>query len=142
MIAGVVAQDGPFKGWTTWPHDSFESHAGPFYARRDEAGVVTCRFLAEKRHINGGGSVHGGCLLTFADFAVFAIAEDTIAGRAVTINLSGDFLGPGQLGDIIEATGEVTRAGGRIIYVRGLITANGRPCLSYSSVITRIKPKA
>ncbi len=142
MIPGTVVAEGVFKGWTTWPHDNFEAHAGPFYARRTETGEVICRFLVESRHINGGGAVHGGCLLTFADFSVFAIAEDAIAGRAVTVNLSGDFLGPGELGDMLEATGEITRAGGRIIYVRGLITANGRPCLSFTSVITRLKPKA
>ena len=40
-------------------------------------------------------------------------------------------------------TGEASRAGGRLIYVRGLITANQRPALSFTSVITRVtrKPK-
>ena len=41
-------------------------------------------------------------------------------------------------GDMMEATGEVTRAGGRLIYVRGMITANGKPALSFTSVITKI----
>lgn len=142
MTGSILLEDGPFKGWRTWPHDAYETHAGPFYYKREADGRALCRFTVEQRHLNGGGAVHGGCLMTFADYAVFAIAEETIAGRAVTVNLSGDFLGPGNLGDVMEATGEVTRAGGRIIYVRGLITANGRPCLSFSSVITRIKPKA
>lgn len=131
--------EGPWAGWNTWPHDAFETHAGPFYAREDEAGRTVCRFILESRHLNGGGAAHGGCLMTFADYATFAIAEKTIAGNAVTVNLSGDFLGPGQLGDVMEATGEVTRAGGRLIYVRGLITANQRPCLSFTSIITRVK---
>lgn len=132
---------GDWAGWATWPHDAFETHAGPFYSRVDENGRVVCRFVLEKRHLNGGGFAHGGCLLTFADYSVFAIAESVIGGHAVTVNLSGDFLGAGELGDMMESTGEVTRAGGRIIYVRGLITANARPCLSFTSVITRIKPR-
>lgn len=142
MPPPVMITSGQWAGWSTWPHDAFESHAGPFYARTDEAGRVICRFVLEKRHLNGGGFAHGGCLLTFADYSVFAIAEKTIDGNAVTVNLSGDFLGAGELGDMMEATGEVLRAGGRIIYVRGLITANERPCLSFTSVITRVKARS
>lgn len=82
--------------------------------------------------------MHGGCFLTFADFACFAIAEAYTQGPSVTVNLSGDFLSAAKPGDLMEATGEVTRAGGRLIYVRGLITANGKPALSFTSVITKI----
>ncbi len=138
MSSSVAIAEGPWAGWRTWPHDAFESGVGPFYYRRDEAGRVTCRFIAEPRHMNGGGFMHGGCLMTFADYSVFAIAEDQIGGSAVTVNLSGDFLGPGAVGDVMESTGEVTRAGKRLLYVRGLITAGGKPSLSFTSIITRI----
>lgn len=145
MSSSVLIETGEWAGWRTWPHDAFESGVGPFYYRRDEAGKVVCRFIAEKRHMNGGGFMHGGCFLTFADYSCFAIAEDQLQGPSVTVNLSGDFLSAAQVGDVIESTGEVTRAGGRLIYVRGLVTANGKPALSFTSVITRIKrdtPKA
>jgi acyl-coenzyme A thioesterase PaaI-like protein len=142
MSAPLLITEGQWAGWRTWPHDAFETHAGPFYTREEPDGRIINRFIAQPYHINGGGKIHGGCLLTFADYCVFTIAEKAIAGRAVTINLSGDYLDAGSLGDMMEGTGEVTRAGGRIIYVRGIITANGKPCLSYSSIITRVKPKA
>jgi acyl-coenzyme A thioesterase PaaI-like protein len=90
--------------------------------------------------MNGGGFMHGGCFLTFADFSCFAIAEEHTPGPSVTVNLSGDFLSAAKAGDMMEGTGEVTRAGGRLIYVRGLITANGVPALSFTSVITRLRP--
>lgn len=143
MSTSVLIETGPWAGWRTWPHDTFESGVGPFYYRREADGRVVCRFIAEPRHMNGGGFMHGGCFLTFADYSCFAIAEDHTQGPSVTVNLSGDFLASAQVGDVMEATGEVTRAGGRLIYVRGLITANGTPALSFTSVITRInrKPK-
>lgn len=134
-----VVGEGEFAGWKNWAHDPFETRAGPFYYRIDEAGEVVCAFRAEDRHMNGGGFMHGGCFLTFADYSCFAIAEDQLQGPSVTVNLSGDFLSAAQVGDVIESTGEVTRAGGRLIYVRGLVTANGKPALSFTSVITRIK---
>ncbi len=144
MSSSILIETGPWAGWRTWPHDAFESGVGPFYYRSDETGKVVCRFVAEQRHMNGGGFMHGGCFLTFADYSCFAFCEHVTNGQpAVTVNLSGDFLSSAQVGETIEATGEVTRAGGRLIYVRGLITANGRPALSFTSVITRVnrKPK-
>ena len=85
--------------------------------------------------------MHGGCFLTFADFACFSMVDEVLCGPSVTVNLSGDFLSSAQSGDMMEATGEVTRAGGRLLYVRGIITANGKPCLSFTSVITRVNRK-
>jgi acyl-coenzyme A thioesterase PaaI-like protein len=138
MSSSVLIETGEWAGWRNWPHDTFENGVGPFYFRRDADGRVVCAFRAEKRHMNGGGFMHGGCFLTFADFCVFAIGEDAIDGHAVTVNLSGDFLGKAEVGDFMEGTGEVTRAGRRIIYVRGLISAGGRPALSFTSVVTRV----
>lgn len=141
MSTAKLIETGPWAGWKTWPQDTFETGTGPFYARKDEQGRTVCRFVAEPRHMNGGGFMHGGCFLTFADFACYAIAEEHTQGPTVTVNLSGDFLAAARVGDVMEATGEVTRAGGRLIYVRGLVTAGGTPALSFTSVITRVKRK-
>ena len=141
MNTSITIESGPWAGWRTWPEDKFESGTGPFYMKRDEAGRVVCRFIAEPRHMNGGGFMHGGCFMTFADFACFAIAEEQTEGPSVTVNLSGDFLSAAKVGDTMEATGEITRAGGRLIYVRGLITANDKPALSFTSVITRLSKR-
>lgn len=129
---------GEWAGWSNWAHDAFEQHAGPFYERRDAAGVV-CAFRAEQRHMNGGGFMHGGCLMTFADFALFAIASEPLAGaKAVTLNLAADFLDSAQVGELIEARGEVTRAGKSTLFVRGLVTADGRAVLSFTGIIRKV----
>jgi len=88
--------------------------------------------------MNSGGSLHGGCLMTFADFALFAIAHDEMnGGWGVTMNLSGDFLGSVPTGALVEARGEVTRGGGKTIFARGLITGNGEPAFSFTGIIRR-----
>jgi uncharacterized protein (TIGR00369 family) len=138
MNTATLIEAGPWAGWETWRQDTFETGVGPFYMRKNETGDVVCRFVAEQRHMNGGGFMHGGCFLTFADFACFAIAHGVTNGPSVTVNLSGDFLSPAKAGDMMEATGEVTRAGGRLIYVRGMITANSKPALSFTSVLARM----
>ena len=92
--------------------------------------------------MNGGGFMHGGCLMTFADSAIFTIARAELANtHAVTMNLSSDFLDAAHVGELIEARGEVTRAGGKTIFVRGLATAEGRPVLSFTAIIKKVRSR-
>jgi uncharacterized protein (TIGR00369 family) len=131
--------DGEFAGWFNWSHDPFETGAGPFYMRAEEGGGYVCAFRAEPRHMNAGGFMHGGCMMTFADFALFVIATDELKGdHAVTLNLAGDFLGSIAAGALVEARGEVTRGGGKTIFVRGLVTGDGKPALSFTGIIRRL----
>jgi len=134
-----IMESGEFAGWQYWNGDPFETRSGPFFHRREPDGSYVSAFRAEARHMNGGGFMHGGCLMTFADFALFAIATDVLAGdHAVTLNLSGDFLGSVQQGALVEARGEVTRGGGKTIFVRGMVTGDGAPALSFSGIIRRL----
>ena len=136
--------EGEFAGWHTWPNEPFEHDAaGPFYLREDENGKMVAAFRAERKHMNAGGVVHGGALMTFADFALFAIATDEMGGaNAVTMNLSSDFLGGIKPGALVEARGEVTRGGGKTIFVRGLITGDGEPALSFTGIIRKFSKRS
>ena len=134
----ALCEEGEFVGWHHWNHDPFETRSGPFFMPREADGTYLSAFRATKQHMNGAGFMHGGCLLTFADFALFAIATDELVGaNAVTMNLSGDFLGAVPEGALVEARGEVTRGGGKTIFVRGLVTADGAPALSFTGIIRK-----
>ena len=137
-----LVTEGEFAGWSMWQSDAFEQRAGPFYERFEADGRGICAFRAEPRHMNGGGFMHGGCLMTFADSAIFTIARADLKNtHAVTMNLSGDFLDAARVGELIEARGEVTRAGGKTIFVRGLATADGRPVLSFTAIIKKVRSR-
>lgn len=134
---------GEFKGWYTWLGESFEHDLiGPFYTHYGADSVV-CAFRAEQKHMNGGGVVHGGCLMSFADYTLFAFAHEHIGDDAygLTVAFTSEFLAGPKLGERVEARGEVLRAGGSLIFVRGLISAEGVPCLNYSGTIKRIRQK-
>ena len=138
----VECTEGEFSGWYHWNHDPFETRAGPFFMKRQGDGSYLCAFRADESHMNGAGSMHGGCLMTFADFALFGIATDELGGdNAVTMNLSSDFLGGVPVGALVEARGEVTRGGGKTVFVRGLITADGNPALSFTGIIRKISKR-
>ncbi len=135
--------EGEFAGWLTWPGEPFEYEtAGPFHYRVDDTGPV-CAFRAEHKHMNLGGVVHGGCLMTFADYALFGIAHDEIGADAygLTIAFTSEFLSGAKLGQLITARGEVLRAGGSILFVRGIVYADDAPVMNFSGTIKRIRSK-
>ena len=134
--------EGEWAGWKQYDTDPFENLAGPFYAR-GEAGEVICAFRAEVKHMNAGGFMHGGCMATFADYAIFMIAEKELEGSgSVTAQLSCELLDSAQAGDLVTATGEVTKAGGSMVFVRGLARVGGKPILAFSAIIKKIRRKA
>lgn len=141
MVATEVTE-GEFKGWKTWPEEPFEHDtAGPFYMRTDDQGQVAA-FRAQRKHMNAGGVMHGGCLMTFADYALFAIAHHGMEGvYGLTVAFTSEFLDGAKEGELIEARGEVLRQGRSLTFVRGLVTANGRPVLNFSGTIKLRKPK-
>lgn len=136
-------KEGEFAGWSNWPQEPFEYEtAGPFHFRIDETGPV-CAFRAERKHMNGGGVMHGGCLMSFADFALFAIAHEHMdkGGYGVTVAFTSEFLDGPLIGDYVEARGDVLRAGGSLIFVRGIVTAEGKACLNFSGTIKKLRPR-
>ena len=138
----IAVTDGEWAGWKVWSSDPFELLAGPFYSRETEDRRMVCAFRAEAKHMNGGGFMHGGCLMTFADYALFAIADKALMDTgSVTASLNGEFIDSAQVGDLIEASGEVVRAGGSLVFVRGLVTTGGRPLLNFSAIVKKVRRK-
>ena len=138
----VEITEGEWAGWMQWSGDPFELHAGPFYTRREADGRLISAFRAEPKHMNGSGFIHGGCLMTFADYALFAIAGDTLSGiPSVTASFNSEFIDAVREGEIVEGSGEVVRAGRSMVFVRGLLSTGGRPVLTFSAIIKKTAPR-
>jgi uncharacterized protein (TIGR00369 family) len=107
----------------------FNLFAGPFWRLAADADGMGARyaFIAEPKHLNGSGAVHGGLLMTFADVAMSRTARLTTGGDACsTLALTADFVGPGKLGDMIEAAVRVTRRTRTMVFQSADIMAAGR----------------
>lgn len=139
MVARKTVETGEFAGWMTYDlKDTFDQVVGPFYFRPDPDGRMRCAFRADQKHMNAGGRMHGGCLMTFADIALFQTAYQEMEGSSgVTVQLDSTFVDAARVGDLVEATGEVVRAGGSLIFVRGQITAGDRTLMTFSGVIKK-----
>jgi uncharacterized protein (TIGR00369 family) len=137
---GVTLTEGPFAGWTTWSggSDPYETLIGPFYFRQED-GRARCVFEPKAHHLNGGGAIHGGCLMSFADFSLFAIAHNALRDvRAVTMTFNSEFIGAGGRDEWVEARGEVVRDTRSVVFIRGIVTQAERPLLSFSGTLKKI----
>ncbi len=106
----------------------FSAHAGAMYVRKPRDGhTLAFGFRAKAQHLNQGGVVHGGMMVTFLDHALGVLAHGA-AGRkpSSTITLDCSFLAPGRLGDWIECTAEIGRVTSSLVFIEGKLTANGR----------------
>ena len=132
--------EGEWTGWLKWmPGDPFEDHVGPFYARRDGEGML-CAFRPQAHNCNGGGTIHGGTLMTFADYALFMIAgQSGEMMHGVTVTMNSEFVGPARPGEMLTARGEVVRAGKSLVFVRGMISGEAGAVLAFSGTIKRIR---
>jgi len=140
--APVELTEGPFKGWLTWGdgRDPFETLVGPLVFRSEPDGTARAAFLPERKHLNGGGVVHGGALMSFADFALFGLAHEALKGTfAVTVTFNAEFVGAGQPGAIIEAEGRVVKQTKSLVFVQGLLMQGGAPVLAFSGTLKKIK---
>ena len=134
-----VETEGEFAGWRTWARDNFETHNGPFYHRMDDQGRIQCVFRIEPKHLNGASNVHGGAFMSFADYCLFALAAPVLQGPGVTVSFSCEFLDAAREGELVEGTGDIMRAGGSMIFLRGLLKSAERPLFTFSGTIKRVK---
>src|SRR5437660_10350763 len=129
------------------PPDPFEDHTGPFYFRIEgdaaRAGSVHCVLPTAQRHGNYAGGVHGGAILTFADYALCLVAGRAADGGtnsvfAMTVSIAVEFLDGGRVGLPLEASGEPLQVTGRMAFARGSITQEGRTIALWSGVCRHV----
>jgi len=57
----------------------------------------------------------------------------------VTASLNGEFIDAAREGELIEATGEVVRAGGSLVFLRGRVSCGGRPLMTFSGIVKKLR---
>lgn len=138
MDAKTTTNDPRLKDYEVWDgEEPFEDYIGPLYFKPTGSGSYTCAFVAERRHCNGSGNLHGGMLMSFADYALFMIARDELEGTggSVTISFASEFVAAARQGAFVEATGEVIRRTGSLVFVRGTIFTGETTLLNFSGIL-------
>ena len=134
--------EGLHAGWFVWHrrHEGrFSDLLGDFYFRRLDDGTIETRMATDLRHSNGLGFLHGGFLMSFVDMSMFAfIAPQLEKSAAVTLSCATDFLSGGLVGEPIQASGEILKETGKMIFVRGLLTQGATKVCSFTGTMRKI----
>ncbi len=118
----------------------FGGLVGPLYVRTPRDGrAFAWGFRIADKHLNIGGIVHGGMLVTFADQCMGALAFFA-AGKqpCSTIDLAASFVAPGRPGDWIECTGAVSRVTRDLVFVTGRVTVGDRTLVELKGIWKRL----
>jgi len=118
--------------------DPFEDHVGPL-GYKVAGGAISFAFRADGRHANTSGTLHGGMLMTFADYALCLTAVwDQPGEKCVTVSCNCEFVAAGAPGMLIEASGEVVRRTRALTFVRGQVFSGERVLLTCSAIVKRL----
>ncbi|HWV13094.1 MAG TPA: PaaI family thioesterase [Sphingobium sp.] len=139
------APDGPWAGWLVWSDPVagtfLDASIGPSYSQGAGAGRATVMLETRPSHANRLGALHGGFLAGFADHAYFAGL--TAMGRpeqaaAVTVDLSMQYCGSGEVGPPLRAEVELLHETGRLMFLRLTIHQDDRLVASSTATVRKV----
>jgi len=125
--AGIPAtRDPAADGWEPDQDDGFLALVGPIL-RRKSGETDRYAFVAEPKHHNRGGVVHGGMLMTFADRAIGRTCRYANEHRPqATVQLDMHFVDAVQVGELVEAKCRVVRRTRALMFASAELTVGAR----------------
>jgi uncharacterized protein (TIGR00369 family) len=132
-------------GWYTWNiiDETRFNHAvmGPLKLRV-EGDKCRVRMAPERRHSNLQDMIHGAVTLALIDIALFAgmrTLTDNEGARAVTLELSTQFIGAGRMDAPLDALVEVLKETGRTVFMRGHVEQGDHMVAAFSGLVRKAK---
>jgi len=135
--------DPDHEGWYSWgdfPRSSFAAATGRLLFRPDGPGRGIVRMFPTEDHMNMGGSIHGGAVMSFIDMSMFAggLCAGMERSHYVTLDLTTHFLARGQAGTPLDSHVELIRQTRGHAFLQGVVKQNGENCYSFSGTLRRV----
>ena len=140
--------DPDHPGWFTWgelPAQSFAAQTGRIVFKPTDPGRAVVRMFPEDRHMNLGGSIHGGAVMSFIDMALFSggFCAGMARGHYVTLDLATRFIARGKSGVPLDAHVRLLKqTPGGLVFIDGHCEQDGAICYSFSGSLKRIKSRS
>ena len=129
--------DPALDGWKARTLPGFAGLVGPLWTRKEDDGWAY-GLLAEDRHANPAGLVHGGTVCTLVDHALSVVAWEAYARRpCVTVALDVQFLAAARPGDFLIVRGRLTRQATSLAFLYGTLTARDET-IATASMIAKV----
>ncbi|WP_205479057.1 PaaI family thioesterase [Sphingomonas arenae] len=137
-------EDPDHPGWWSWediPADSFAAATGKLLFRPDGPGRGIVRMFPTEKHLNLGGSLHGGAVMSFIDMALFGGGRCAGMSRAhyVTLDLTTKFLSRGRAGVPLDAHVELIRQTRSLAFLQGVVKQDGEACYSFTGTLKKLR---
>lgn len=116
-------------GFTPYPNQGpFLEHIGPIHVRDAVDGHPILGIRVGEHHVNHRGTIQGGMLSTFADFALGRAIEFDAPDdhERATVSLTVDYLKPASPGDWIQSKTSVDRVGRTLAFADCTLTVENR----------------
>jgi uncharacterized protein (TIGR00369 family) len=121
----TAVADPALEGWKPRTLPGFFDLVGPLWTKK-EGDSWAYGIVAEDKHVNPAGIVHGGMLATLLDHALSAIAwEANDRKPCITIALDVHFLAPARPGQFVAARGRIVRQASSLVFMQGNLTVDG-----------------
>lgn len=139
MTMTQESADPAHAGWKKRELEGFFGLVGPMWTRQEGEGWAYA-FVAEAKHLNRAGVVHGGMLATLMDHALSAIAWEGSERRpCVTVQLDVQYLAPVLPGQLVEARGRVARRSSSLVFLQGNLLVKGEEVMTGSAILKVLK---
>lgn len=101
----------------------------PLFSRMTDE-CVAIGLVASRAHTNSRGFVHGGLIAALVDNAMGLTCGQVVEGLTglVTVNLAIDYVGSAAVGEWLQITPSVVKAGSSLCFAQAIVTADGRRC--------------
>ncbi len=116
---------------------------GKLLVRQDDDTTCRLRMFPTTAHANLPGGLHGGATLALIDVALFAslyVLRQGDSAGAVTLDVSCQFIGSGELEEPVDAVSELLRETRRLAFMRGTVVQSDRLIAAYSGMIRKATP--
>lgn len=100
--------------------------------------------MPDESHLNMGGSLHGGAVMSFIDMALFAGGRcaGMAEGHYVTLDCSTRFLARGKIGIPLDAHVRLVRqTPGGLVFLVGHCEQEGEACYDFTGTLKRVTPR-
>lgn len=138
MIAAANPPEGYSSILSTSP---FGWENGPIFDRVTDDGF-TRGFRIAPKHLNAGGVLHGGMVMTFADIVLAQAVSKVAEPPFVTLRLTSDFIGIAVEGDWVEGTATAEAPVDGIVAVHGIIEVGERVIATAQGLFKTLRRKS
>jgi acyl-coenzyme A thioesterase PaaI-like protein len=134
-----VTYDPAKEGWEEDHTGAFLTLVGPIW-RKSEGKSTSYGFVGQPKHGNHRGIIHGGMIMSFADYAIGMAAAHEGANSSVTIQLDVQFVSAAEIGEFITSRQELVRKTTALFFMRGELIAGTRVVATASGIWKAVKP--